>query len=360
MESYKTSKGDVFDREFFEKFLKHRLFYTESFEIYRGASNFKGDNRGLYDYGPPGCALEDNIIDSWRKHFVLEEGMLEIRLTILTHEDVFKTSGHVAKFSDWMGTGDPIRADHLVRSVLESRLGGPRTALTDSKISYYRDVLATLDNFDGPELGQLIESNDIRSPDTGNEVLPPIPFNLMFQTSIGPTSRSPAYLRPETAQGHFVNFKKLLKYNQNHMPFASASVGKSFRNEISPRQGLLRVGEFTVAEIEHFLDPQDKKHPRLLEIADLDMKFLRRETQEQGGMNAVSLSIGEAVATKSVDNETLGFFWRGFSCFSRNLEPIRPRSAFDSICVTKWLICSRLLGCRTFHEPRMGRMRWLR
>lgn len=72
-------------------------------------------------------------------------------------------------------------------------------------------------------------------------MLPPVPFNLMFKTAVGPSSGSIGYLRPETAQGQFLNFKKLLDFNQNIMPFASASIGKSFRNEISPRSGLLRV-----------------------------------------------------------------------------------------------------------------------
>lgn len=79
----------------------------------------------------------------------------------------------------------------------------------------------------------------------------PVAFNLMFQTSIGPSSNLPGFLRPETAQGQFLNFAKLLEFNMGQMPFASASVGKSYRNEISPRAGLLRVREFLMAEIEH-------------------------------------------------------------------------------------------------------------
>lgn len=76
-----------------------------------------------------------------------------------------------------------------------------------------------------------------------------------------------SYLRPETAQGQFVNFKKLLDYNNERMPFASAQIGKSFRNEISPRSGLLRVREFTMAEIEHFVNPKYKEHARFVEVA---------------------------------------------------------------------------------------------
>lgn len=105
--------------------MRRRLFYTPSFEVYGGVS-------GLYDYGPPGCALQANLIDAWRKHFVLEEDMLEVDCTMLTPYEVLKTSGHVEKFSDWMckdpKTGEIFRADHLVEEVLESRLKGDKEA----------------------------------------------------------------------------------------------------------------------------------------------------------------------------------------------------------------------------------------
>lgn len=172
-----------------------------------------------------------------------------------------------------------------------------------------KNLLQQIDNYDGAELGEFIERLDIRNPDGNNKVLPPTPFNLMFKTTLGPSSASPGYLRPETAQGQFLNFKKLLEYNQNAMPFASASIGKSFRNEISPRSGLLRVREFLMAEIEHFVDPEGgKKHHRFNEIKDLRLNFLDRDTQLSGKTNVQNISIGEAVEKKLVDNETLGYF----------------------------------------------------
>lgn len=122
--------GQPFNRQIFEAVLKRRFFFTEAFEIYRTASGFKGDNRGLFDYGPPGCALQANIVDLWRKHFILEEDMLELDCTVLTPEDVFKTSGHVDRFADWMCKdpvkGEYLRADHLVENVLEARLKGDK------------------------------------------------------------------------------------------------------------------------------------------------------------------------------------------------------------------------------------------
>lgn len=120
-----TRTGQPLDRATLDTLLRRRLFYTPAFDIYGGVS-------GLYDYGPPGCALQANIIDVWRKHFVLEEDMLEVDCTMLTPHEVLKTSGHVEKFADWMckdpKTGEIFRADHLVEEVLEARLKGDKEA----------------------------------------------------------------------------------------------------------------------------------------------------------------------------------------------------------------------------------------
>jgi glycyl-tRNA synthetase len=120
-----TLKGQPLDRPTLDSLLRRRMFYTPSFEAYGGVA-------GLFDYGPPGCALQANIIDLWRKHFVLEEDMLELDCTALTPHEVLKTSGHVDKFSDWMckdpKNGEIIRADHFVEEVLEQRLKGDKEA----------------------------------------------------------------------------------------------------------------------------------------------------------------------------------------------------------------------------------------
>ncbi|RKF82919.1 Glycine--tRNA ligase 1, mitochondrial [Golovinomyces cichoracearum] len=326
-----TLRGKPFDRQALDSMLRRRLFYTPSFEIYNGVG-------GLYDYGPPGCALQANIIDLWRKHFVLEEDMLEVDCTSLTPEEVLKTSGHVDKFADWMckdpKNGEIIRADHYVEEMLSARLKGDKEArgfevkmeetdqkkkkkikstgavkLEDATVKEYEEILARIDNYDGPELGELIIKYDLKNPATG--VLPsePTAFNLMFQTSIGPSSNAPGYLRPETAQGQFVNFAKLLEFNQHQMPFASASIGKSFRNEISPRAGLLRVREFLMAEIEHFVDPNgEKKHSRFDEVKDIELMLLNRETQLAGQTHVEKVVIEKAVAEGTIANETLAYF----------------------------------------------------
>ncbi|OXH30284.1 glycine-tRNA ligase [Cryptococcus neoformans] len=323
-----------FDKSTLDALLARRFFFAPSFEIYGGVA-------GLYDYGPTGSALQANILDAWRKHYIIEEDMLELDTTIMTLSDVLKTSGHVDKFADWMvkdvKNGEIYRADHLVEGVLEARLKGDKEArgvkeeekkeeeddkkkkkkkvvkaeavkLDDNIVAEYEYLLAQIDNYTGPELGEIIRKHKITNPTTGNEVSEPVEFNLMFESNIGPTGHIKGYLRPETAQGHFVNFARLLEFNNGKVPFASAQIGKSFRNEIAPRQGLLRVREFTMAEIEHYVDPLDKRHARFNEVKDVVLTLLAKGVQSEGRTEIVKKTVGEAVAEGIVDNETLGYF----------------------------------------------------
>ncbi|KAK6795650.1 hypothetical protein RDI58_009104 [Solanum bulbocastanum] len=283
--------------------LERRLFYIPSFKIYRGVA-------GLYDYGPPGCAVKSNVLAFWRQHFVLEENMLEVDCPCVTPEVVLKASGHVDKFTDLMvkdeKTGTCYRADHLLKDFCKDKLERDPNLPAD-KAAEFRHVLAVLDDLSSEELGAKIKEYGITAPDTKNPLSAPYPFNLMFQTSIGPSGVSPGYMRPETAQGIFVNFKDLYYYNGNKLPFAAAQIGQAFRNEISPRQGLLRVREFTLAEIEHFVDPEDKSHPKFPDVANLEFLMFPREDQV-AGRSARRINIGEAVAQGVVNNETLGYF----------------------------------------------------
>jgi glycyl-tRNA synthetase len=279
--------------------------------------------------------------------------MLEVDTTVLTPHIVFKTSGHVDRFADWMckdaKTGDIFRADHFVEDVLEARLKGDKEArgqaiaeeeakdakaakrkkkagsvaaqkLDDAVVKEYEEVLAQIDNFDGPGLGELIKKYDLRVPASGQLPTEPVAFNLMFSTTIGPSANSPGYLRPETAQGQFLNFAKLLDFNQGNMPFASASIGKSYRNEIAPRGGLLRVREFLMAEIEHYVDPEGgKKHARFHEIEDLELDLLDRDTQLSGSTKTKRMTVKKAVADRVIDNETLGYFLGRVNLFMKKI-----------------------------------------
>ncbi|OQO03455.1 hypothetical protein B0A48_10119 [Cryoendolithus antarcticus] len=332
---YKTQKGQDFDRAAFESLVKRKNFYWQSFEPH-------GAVKGLFDYGHPLATLEAEFLTIWRDHFVRKERMQELKCAMITPYNVFKASGHVEKFADFMckdpKSGEILRTDHLIKDVLEARLKSDKeargekledsteadakkkkkkvkagavvaTKLDDAVREKYEFLLATLDDYTGPDMGALIKEHDIRNPATGNEVEPPVPVNLMFATQIGATGKEPAFLRPETAQGQFLSFQHLVEYNDNKMPFASASVGYSFRNELSPRSGLLRVREFLMAEIEHYVDPESgKKHPKFKQVRDVKLPLLSRSIQSEGGSKPAFVSIGEAVDSKLVDNETLGYF----------------------------------------------------
>uniref|UniRef100_A0A7N0T031 glycine--tRNA ligase n=1 Tax=Kalanchoe fedtschenkoi TaxID=63787 RepID=A0A7N0T031_KALFE len=283
--------------------LERKLFYIPSFKIYGGVA-------GLYDYGPPGCAVKSNVLAFWRQHFVLEENMLEVDCPCVTPEVVLKASGHVDKFTDLMvkdeKTGTCYRADHLLKDFCKDKLEKDLT-IASEKVEELKHILAVLDDLSAEELGSKIKEYGIVAPDTKNPLSDPYPFNLMFQTSIGPSGLSPGYMRPETAQGIFVNFKDLYYYNGYKLPFGAAQIGQAFRNEISPRQGLLRVREFTLAEIEHFVDPEDKSHPKFKEVENLDFFMFPRDDQVSGKA-AKKMNIGEAVSQGIVNNETLGYF----------------------------------------------------
>ncbi|KTG43837.1 hypothetical protein cypCar_00027237, partial [Cyprinus carpio] len=253
-------KDDIVDRTKMEDTLKRRFFYDQAFAIYGGVS-------GLYDFGPVGCALKNNILQVWRQHFIQEEQILEIDCTMLTPEPVLKTSGHVDKFADYMvkdvKNGECFRADHLLKAHLQK-------LMSDKKCTAEKKT-----EMDGV-ITQVCLTDAI-------------------------------YLRPETAQGIFLNFKRLLEFNQGKLPFAAAQIGNSFRNEISPRSGLIRVREFTMAEIEHFVDPNEKVHSKFSNVADLEIMLYSSKAQTSG-QSAQIMKLGDAVEQGIINNSVLGYF----------------------------------------------------
>uniref|UniRef100_A0A1I8BHG3 glycine--tRNA ligase n=1 Tax=Meloidogyne hapla TaxID=6305 RepID=A0A1I8BHG3_MELHA len=296
------SSETLIDRLKLEDLLKRRFFYDQSFAIYGGVG-------GLYDYGPMGCALKQNMIQLWRTHFILEEAMLEVECSSLTPESVLKASGHVDRFVDWMVkdkmTGACFRADHLIKNHAEAIIKDKKAPENIKK--ELENVLIRLDGMSCDDLGETIRKYNFKSPLNGNDLSEPVSFNLMFPTQIGPTGDFSAYLRPETAQGIFINFKRLLEFNQGRLPFAAAQIGTGFRNEISPRQGLVRVREFTMCEIEHFVDPADKNHPKFEKVADVELTLFSACNQLDG-KGTEKVKIRDAVAIGMVDNETLGYY----------------------------------------------------
>jgi glycyl-tRNA synthetase len=225
------------DAEKMEKIVslsKRRGFVFQGSEIYGGL-------RGTWDYGPLGVMLNNNIKREWWKHFVdSREDMYGLDAAIIMNAKVWEASGHTgAGFSDPMvedvETGERYRADHLLKDN-----GFEAEGMTLS------------------EIDSVIKDNGIKSPN-GNEVSEARQFNLMFASRIGATAgdEGRVYLRPETAQGIFVNFKNILDTMSPKLPFGIAQTGKAFRNEIAPREWLFRVREFEQMEIEYFVKAED-------------------------------------------------------------------------------------------------------
>ncbi|KAK7866632.1 hypothetical protein R5R35_011539 [Gryllus longicercus] len=299
----------MFDRAKMEDLLKRRFFIDQSFAIYGGIT-------GQYDFGPMGCALKANLLHAWRSFFVLEEQMLEVDCSVLTPEPVLKASGHVDRFADLMvkdiGTGECFRLDHLIKAHLEKVALDKKTS--EATKEECKDIVVKLDGMKKEEMSQILQKFNIRSPLTGNELTEPIEFNLMFGTQIGPSGLVKGFLRPETAQGIFVNFKRLLEFNQGRLPFAAAQIGNAFRNEISPRSGLIRVREFTMAEIEHFCDPSNKNHPKFDSVRTTPV-LLYSACNQMDGKSASLTTIGEAVDSNLIANQTLGYFMARIQLF---------------------------------------------
>lgn len=206
--------------------------------IYQGSSVYGGLS-GTWDYGPLGVVLKRNIMNLWWKTFVdSRTDMYGVDAAILMNQKVWQASGHVKTFVDPL-CEDTInhkryRTDHLIK-----------------------DAGFDPDGFTMAEMDQLIKEKNIKSPD-GNLLSESKTFNMMFKTHVGPISNdaSISYLRPETAQGIFTNYKNVVDNFYPNLPFGIAQQGKAFRNEISPRDFIFRSREFEQMEIEYFVDPK--------------------------------------------------------------------------------------------------------
>jgi glycyl-tRNA synthetase len=324
-EHKKVANAHLVFRKNVEDLLLRRFFFVNSFEIYGGVG-------GLYDYGPPGCGLKDNVVNTWRQHFILTESMLEISTACVTPEIVLKTSGHVDKFTDFMvtdeKTGECFRADKLLEEKIDQIIADPLNPVTPERKAELLAMRTAADDMSQEELGAAMTALNVTNPDVpGNVLSAPYPFNLMFATQIGPTGKHRGFLRPETAQGIFTNFNRLLDYNNHRMPFACAQIGLAFRNEIAPRAGLLRVREFPMMEIEHFVNPNDKSHCRFASISNVVMTLLDRKGQT-GADVTMEITAGDAVAQGVIANETLAYFMARTQLFLVKIGAVREKIRF--------------------------------
>jgi glycyl-tRNA synthetase len=263
---------------------KRRGFFFQAAGAYGGVA-------GFYTYGPQGAALKDNVEDAWRDRFVTREGHMEVSSPDVMPEAVFEASGHLDGFDDMLvacpDCGASHRADHLVEDAAD---------------------VADAESLPPEEVADLLAAHGVACPDCGAALAdqPVEEFNLMFETNVGPGSSAPGYLRPETAQGVFVEFPQLAEYARNQLPFGVAQVGKAYRNEISPRKGLVRVREFTQAELEHFVDPETDEPP-VGRVADVELPLYPAGAQQgDGGLRG--LTVREALDRGVVGNEWIAYY----------------------------------------------------
>src|SRR5581483_1411881 len=339
-----TARADV--HEELMATLKRRGYLQPSYEIYGGVA-------GFFDYGPLGAALKTNLENLWRRHYVLGEGMAEIQCPTISPEQVFRASGHLEKFADTVvdcpacGAGN--RGDHLVRNEWKRieeaamqqfrKLGidGQPLALVVSAVRDSADRNPSPQNLSGilrgtgdyamdrswtsGEYHVSLNHQGLRVAKAGKEILAlhvscptcgqPLDaqkaridaFNLMFKTTVGPGSGRVAYLRPETAQGMFMDFNWLYRFFREKLPFGAVQVGKAYRNEISPRQSLLRLREFHQMEAEVFFDPEAKSWPAFQRLAQKELNLLARDESEPRRMR-----MQEAVDKGIIANGALGYF----------------------------------------------------
>jgi glycyl-tRNA synthetase len=219
---------------------KRRGFVYQTSEIYGGLAS-------SYDYGPLGAELLRNIRNLWWEEMIHRRpDMVGVDTQILLHPRTWVASGHVASFTDPLVedkvTHKRYRADHLIEAWLAEHPGA---------------ITGAVDELDRPQMARLIQEQAIKSPE-GNEVTPPRDFNIMFETAIGTVvdDKEKVYLRGETAQGIFTNFRQVIDSTRLQLPFGIGQIGKSFRNEITTGQFIFRTLEFEQAEIEYFFDPQ--------------------------------------------------------------------------------------------------------
>ena len=263
---------------------KRRGFFFQTASAYGGVG-------GFFTYGPHGATLKAAVESAWRERWAVREGHDEIDAPTILPEAVFEASGHLDGFDDLLvecpECANSHRADHLI----EGQTG------IDEAESY------------GPEeIQSLLAEHGITCPSCGTDLAgePVEEFNLMFETAIGPGSTNRGYLRPETAQGIFVDFPRLKEYAREELPFGVAQIGRAYRNEISPRNALVRTREFNQAELEFFFDPA-AHDPPIEQVADVAAPLYSASAQ-RGEAGPSFQSIGEALEDGPFEDPWLAYY----------------------------------------------------
>ena len=258
--------------------LRQRGILLPAFDLYGGA-------KGLYDFGPVGGRLRSRLNQVWLDHWLCLGNVVEISCPTVTPYEVLEASGHVGEFSDFMTVCGQCEEASRADTLLEAFHPNP-DALSKSELQSLLDK----ENPDCPSCG----SNDWNSI---------IAQNLMFSTTIGAgTSGRDGFLRPETAQGMFTSFPALYRHFRERLPFGAVQVGKGYRNEISPRQGMIRLREFNMAELEYFIDPNASVEHDFSSWSDITFNLV------DGDGKTHTMSLQNAVEIQLVRHPTVGFF----------------------------------------------------
>lgn len=256
-----------------------RGFYFPSSEIYSDA------HAGFWEYGPSGVSLKNKFIELWRRELVRRDKMWEIDGSQIMSKSVFVASGHLASFAD------PITTCKKCKSIFRA----------DKMIAEITTIVVP-ESADLSEFDKVINEKKIICPKCKGEFESVRKFNMMFRVGIGPQSED-AYLRPETCQSIFVDFPRLFKTMRGKLPIGVAQIGKSFRNEISPRQSLLRLREFYQAEIEVFCNPN--KLNEIEKFNEIENTKIRIMTDDN---NIREVSCKEAVDYGIIPNKLIAYY----------------------------------------------------
>ena len=267
----KTRNRDKFT--IIDELARRRGFFWQSYEIYGGAS-------GFVTYGSLGAKLKQNIEKKLRELFVNKLGIFEIESPIIAPSKVFEASGHVENFKELMAgclkCKRQFRADQLLRDCAE---------ISESEAEKL-----------GPkEVKKAIEKHEIRCPECGGTLGEPQYFLIMFKTTIGPYSAAVGYGRPEAAQGIFVEFRHLYEMAREKLPFGVIQIGHAQRNEISPRQGLIRWREFTIMDLEFFFDPEEPSCYLLKDLENETLSLVLAESKLRGSEEIIEVTVKEAL-----------------------------------------------------------------
>ena len=265
---------------------KRRGLFWSSYEIYGGIS-------GFLTFGPLGAVLKRRIEDKFRQYYVRPLGILEIESSIILPSKVFEASGHVEHFKEPMvectKCKRKFRADHL----LQEQAGMSDTETEKLSLS---------------ELRNEIEKRDVHCAECGGVLGEPKYFMTMFATTIGPYSDAVGYGRPEAAQSIFVEFRRLWEQARERLPFGVVQIGHALRNEISPRQGPIRLREFTIMDVEFFFDPEEPNCAQLKEVEDETLRLVRAEAKLKGEREPVSVTVKEALQKGYIKAEWQAYF----------------------------------------------------